>query len=84
MKPTYDPYIRRWSVKGLGYFDSLDSAKEAIRNINLSDTLLLRINPVTKKQLQELANSRKVSVSDVIRQAIEKEVTNYGNEKENR
>lgn len=78
MKPIYDPYIKRWSVNGLGYYNSLAEAKEAIKQNSLSDNLLIRINPKTKRQIQELADNRNVSVSDLIRQLIEKEV-NYGN-----
>lgn len=74
MKPSYDPYIKRWSVKGLGYYDNLASAKEAIRNHTLSDSLLIRINPKTKQLLQELADNKEMSVSDLVRQIIEREV----------
>jgi predicted HicB family RNase H-like nuclease len=74
MKPIYDPYIKRWVVKGLGYYDTLASAKEAIKQNSLSDTLLIRLNPNIKQQLKELAESKNVSVSDVVRELIEKEV----------
>lgn len=79
MKPIYDPFIKRWSVKGLGYFDKLGEAKEAIKQNSLSDALLIRLNPNTKRQLQEIADSRNVSVSDLIRQLIEKELKENGN-----
>ena len=74
MKPIYEPYIKRWMVNGLGYFDTLASAKEAIRQNSLSDTLLIRLNPNTKRQLKEIAESKKMSVSDCVRELIEKEV----------
>lgn len=79
MKPIYDPYIKRWSVKGLGYYDKLSEAKEAIRQNSLSDNLLIRLNPKTKRLLQELAESKNITVSEWIRELIEKEVNNGRN-----
>lgn len=78
MKPIFDPYIKRWSVKGLGYYDKLSEAKEAIKQNSLSDALLIRLNPKTKQLLQEVAERKNITVSDFIRGLIEKEVNGNG------
>ena len=78
MKPVYDPLFMRWKVKGLGWFDSRKEAREAIRKQGYDATLLLRLTSKMKQDLETLANEKNVSVSELIREMIIKEVN--GNE----
>lgn len=77
MKPIYDMYTMKWRVKGLGRFDSLQEALEAIKKSKKTTTLTLRINTEVAEKLQDLAISRNCSVSEVVRTLIEKEILKY-------
>lgn len=77
MKAQYDPYIQRWYVKGIGYFDHLAEAEDAIKSLNQSSTMLIRINPNLRSKLARYAESKNVSASELIRQLIEKEMKDY-------
>lgn len=79
MRAIYDPYIKRWSVKGLGYFNTRAEAKEAIKESGLSEIVSVRLKPKTKQQLEELAEQKNMSAMDFVRLLIEKEVTKNGN-----
>ena len=87
MNVEYNPYIQKWYVKGLGFFDNPNEAKKRIRaekdarkkEAVLTDSILLRISPALKHRLQEIAVSENTTVSEIIRRAVEKEI-NYGSE----
>jgi predicted DNA binding CopG/RHH family protein len=74
MKPVYDMCTLKWRVKGLGLFDTPQEAKEAIQNSKKKTRLNLRISEKTFDKLQERADSQSTTVSEVVRQIIEKEV----------
>ncbi len=80
MRAVYEPFMQRWYVKGLGYFDSKADALIAIKNTTMSDTLIVRLSGETKQRLQEIATLNNVSLSDVARTILEKEVNGNGNE----
>ena len=79
MKPDYDPFLRLWVVKGIGYYKTISEAEKAIEDNSLSETLIIRISPKTKRRLEELSKKRRLSYSKLIRQLIEKEVRDNGN-----
>lgn len=78
MKPYYVPWANKWSAKGYGFFNTLEDAKKTIERNKKSCTLMVKISPNEKEQLQRLADERKITVSEIVRQAIEKEVSNNG------
>ena len=78
MKPVYDPSFMRWKVKGLGWFNSRKEAREAIRKQGYETTLLLRLTSKMKQDLETLAYERDITVSELIRQMIMKEVNGNG------
>lgn len=78
MKPCYDPYFMRWRVKGLGWFDSRAEASEAIKKLGQDTTLKIRIKSDLKQKFEALAQERNKTVSELVRELIEKEVKDYG------
>ena len=78
MKAVYDPSFMRWKVKGLGWFNSRKEAREAIRKRGYDATLLLRLTSKMKQDLETLADERSITVSELIRQIIVKEVNGNG------
>ena len=78
MKPIYKLTTMCWFVEGLGLFKTKEEAQQAIEDNKLKHSIIIRISDKTKRQLEQLATDRRVSMSDVIRQAIEKEVQNNG------
>ena len=73
MKPVYDMCTHKWRVKGLGVFDTIQEAKNAMQNCKKKTMLNVRVSEETLNKLQELAISQNTTVSDVVRQIIEKE-----------
>ena len=71
MKPQYDPYIKRWSVEGKGYYNTLAEAKAAVKRDGQSERLVIRLKPDLKVRLQNLAEAEGISVSEWIRRKIE-------------
>lgn len=78
MKPIYSEASMKWRVKGMGYFDTPEDAWRAIRLNERKTQLLVMVSKKMKIQLEELADKRKTTISDIVRQAIEKEVMNNG------
>jgi hypothetical protein len=78
MKPTYDPYFMRWKVKGLGWFDTHKAAVDAIKKLGQDATLQTRVKSDLKQQFETLAQERGKTVSDLMRELIEREVKDYG------
>ena len=82
MKSYYDQYMMRWKVDGLGWFDTREEARKAIRKFSKDATLQVRLKSYLKCELETLAEERGQSVSDLVRGLIEKEVNGNGNGKE--
>lgn len=82
MKPYYDPYFMRWSVKGLGWFDTRAEASEAIKKFSQDTTIKIRLKSDLKQKFETLAQERGKTVSELVREYMEREVKDYG-EKEN-
>ena len=80
MKPVYDPYFMRWRVKGLGWFDSRAEASDAIKKLSNSEVLQTRIKPDIRQKFETLAQERNKTVSELVRELIEREVKDYGKE----
>lgn len=78
MKPIYKLTTMCWFVEGLGLFKTKEEAQQAIEDNKLKHSIIIRISDKTKRQLEQLSTDRRVSMSAVIRQAIEKEVQNNG------
>ena len=74
MKPIFDECTMKWRVKDIGLFDSPQEAWNAIRDNEKTHILNLLISRKMLNNLRALANERKSSVSELVRQAIEKEV----------
>ena len=74
MKPYYDPYFMRWSVKGLGWFDSRKEATEAIKKFSKNAILQTRVKSDVKQKFETLAQERGKTVSELMRELIEREV----------
>lgn len=74
MKPYYVPWVNKWTAKGYGYFDTREDVQKAINNDKKKHQIIIRVSPKVKEGLQQLAEVRKTTVSNIIRQAIEKEV----------
>lgn len=81
MKPVYDICTLKWRVKGLGLFDSPKEAEMAIQNSKKNTRLNFRISDDVFSKLQAKADSQNTTISNVVRQIIEKEVNDYGKEK---
>lgn len=74
MKPVYDTCMLKWRVKGIGLFDTPKEAWDAIRD-NTNDTQLnLMVSRKMLNELRSLAKVKKISVSELVRQAIRKEI----------
>lgn len=78
MKPCYDPYFMRWRVKGLGWFDSRAEASEAIKKLSKSEVLQTRVKADIRQKFEAIAQERNKTVSELMRELIEKEVKDYG------
>jgi hypothetical protein len=78
MKPCYDPYMMRWRVSGLGWFDTRAEAREAIRQLTNSARVVVMVKPIIRDKLEALAESRQISVSELVRELIESEVNANG------
>lgn len=78
MKPVYDECTLKWRVKGLGLFDTPREAWEAIRLNEKKTMLTLMISRKMLNDLRAVAEKRKISVSELVRQAVEKEVNKDG------
>lgn len=78
MKPNFNELFRQWYVEGVGYFDNFTDAQKAIDRNKKNVKLLVMVNSDMKGKLEQLANERKMTVSEIVRQAIEKEVIEYG------
>lgn len=78
MKPVYDECTCKWRVKGLGLFDTPQEAWKVIRDNEKTKMLTLLVSPKMLSDLRANADKRKISVSELVRQAIEREVKDYG------
>ena len=74
MKPVFDMCTLKWRVKGLGLFDTPQEAEKAIQNSKKRTTLNVRISEDTLSKLQSMANSHNTTISNIVRQIIEKGV----------
>lgn len=74
MKSYYDQYTMRWKVKGLGWFNTREEARKAIREFSQDTTLKIRLKSSLKQEFETLAQERGKSVSELIREWMEKEV----------
>ena len=68
----------RWHVQGLGYFDSIEEAKQAIADSKLTEVITCRVNKKIKTRLSDMARETNSTISDVVKNIIEKEVNNNG------
>lgn len=78
LKPYYVPWANRWTAKGYGYFNTLEDAQKAIERDKKKYPMVVKLSLNEKEKLQQLAETRKTTISDIVRQAIEKEVMNNG------
>ena len=78
MKPVYDECTLKWRVKGIGRFDTPREAWEAIRDNTNCVQLNIMVSNKMMNDLREVADKRKISVSKLVRLAIDKEVQNDG------
>lgn len=78
MKLVYDECTMKWRVKGLGLFDTPQEAWNAIRDNEKNHMLNLLVSRKMMNDLRAVADERKISVSELVRQAIKKEVNDYG------
>ena len=78
MKLVYDECTLKWRVKGLGLFDTPQEAWKAIRLNEKKTMLTLMISRKMLNDLRAVAEKRKISVSELVRQAVEKEVNKDG------
>ena len=78
MKPVYDEYSFKWTVKNVGTFDTVQEAWDAIRECEKNKMMTFMVSRKMHADLQRVARSRRISVSELIRRAIEKEVQNDG------
>ena len=80
MRPVYDICTLKWRVKGLGLFDTPQEAEKAIQNSKKKTRLNIRISDDVFSKLQARADSQNTTISNIVRQIIEKEVKDYGKE----
>lgn len=78
MKPVYDECTCKWRVQGLGFFDTPQDAWRVIRENERTKMLSLLVSPKMLNKLKSLAKEKKISVSELVRRMIEKEVKDYG------
>ena len=74
MKPIYKLTTMSWYVEGLGFFKTKEEALVAIDDTKLKHSILIRVSNKTKRYLQRLANDKHITMSEVVRQLIEKEI----------
>ena len=74
MKPYYDPYFMRWAVKGLGWFDTRAEASAAIKKFSKDAILQTRVKSDVKQKFEALAQEQGKTISELMRELIEKEV----------
>ena len=74
MKPVFKLTTMSWYVSGLGFFKTKEEALLAIEDNTLKHTILVRVSDRTKRCLQRLADDKHTTMSEVVRQLIEKEV----------
>lgn len=74
MKPRYNGVFHDWEVTGLGTFNSLREAREAIRQNQKTVQLLVKISPKENDRLRSLADQKRTTVSKLVRDAIERMV----------
>ena len=74
MKPIYNESTLKWRVKGLGLFDTAKDAWMAIAENTNNTQLNIMVSPKMMNDLRASADARKISVSKLVRQAIENEL----------
>ena len=79
MKPVYDECSLKWRVKGVGLFNTPQEAWNAIRDNEKSHMLNLLVSRKMMNDLRAVADKRNISVSELVRQAVRKEVNDNGN-----
>ena len=77
MKPVYDECTMKWRVKGLGLFDTSKEAWRAIRDNTNCIQLNVMVSSKIMNNLRAVADEKNISVSELVRQAIKKEVNNH-------
>lgn len=80
MKIIYDECTLKWRVKGLGLFDTPQEAEMAIQNSKKKTMLNVRISDDVFSKLQAKADAKNTTISNIVRQIIEREVKDYGEE----
>ena len=80
LKPTYDECTLKWRVQGIGLFDTPQEAWNAIRDITNDGQLNVMVNRKLLNDLHSLAKDKNISIAELVRQAIRKELDNYGKE----
>jgi hypothetical protein len=78
MKPIYDECSLKWRVQGVGLFDTPQEAWRVIRDNERTKMLTLMVSPKMMNDLRALAKERKISISELVRRVIEKEVNANG------
>ena len=78
MKLTYDECTLKWSAKGIGLFDSPQEAWKAIKENEKTKAVNFFVSRKMYADLQRISSAQKISVSEFIRRAIEKEVQKHG------
>lgn len=79
MKPVYDECTLKWRVQGIGFFDTPQEAWNAIRDNEKTHMLNLLVNRKMLNYLRRMADEKNMSVSEIVRRAIEKEMNSDGN-----
>lgn len=74
MKPILDTATMRWTVKGLGTFANKKDALAAIEAKRMKNQLHLLVNDETYNALKRIAEDRETTITEVVREAIRKEV----------
>lgn len=74
MKPILNTVTMRWNVKGIGSFARKEDALAAIKANKMNNQIHLMVSDTMYEALVDAANERRMSISEIIRTAIEKEV----------
>ena len=74
MKPILDTATMRWTVKGLGTFSNKKDALAAIEAKRMKTQIHLLVNDETYNALKKTAEDRETTVTEIVREAIRKEV----------
>ena len=74
MKPIYDECTLKWRVPGVGLFDNPQDAWRVIRDNEKNKMLTLMVSQKMLRDLRSVADARRISVSELVRRAITKEV----------